>query len=564
MRKYFSFLVIICVMCCMVLTGCNLFERDNAKYLAQIVAKTKEEHSIEVTMEDLLIGYNNWGSSYFDQNSDPEEATKQIINDIIDKKYMLRYFDENFSLEEKEIWKAYQDTYDYINEQIAELEETIKIEWKWSTSGGDNNESSSDDKDTSKIYTPYKSQFKLDNQGNIVFNDLDEDNTVYPTENPTFVYTSIGAIETAEKDNKRLFEEAKNRYFNNLKDNYESRGITKSKKQSADDFNKKLLDLEIERVYKVNIENAKITKLQNHFNNVIKREPTELEEVLNAVYEEFRNKFNEQKQFYDNASNIESYRKDILDSSRSKTFYYNPITTSGEFFNVTHLLLKFSDETQAKLDKAKELAENGGGTYENYQALLRSSYQTIKVQAINPETGKPEGEYKSVADILGEIEAVTSNGKVDLEDFRKIQFKYQGDTAVYTSTYDYVIPMDSSRDTMVKPFADKSRELRGNGSAENIGKVSGLVESEYGYHIIIYTGEVTNIVSSIENKEAVLKQLFNTRVKADRNKTYFDLVYESISSNLKSFNTWSEDIVKTYRNGVDIKLYPYRYKKLYE
>ncbi len=562
MRKNFfkclNCIILLVVMCCVCLTGCNLFERDNAKYLAQVVANVKGPHATSVTMEDLLNGYSSWGYQYFQsQNVDKEEATKQIINDIIDRKYLLQYFeDQKFELDEKEEWKALKDTYDSINSQISDLEDTIKIEWKWTNASGDN----SDDESTNnkdKIYTPYDSKFDVDENGNIAFKDVEEEEVSYPNEKPTFVYTSIGAQENADKDNKRLFEEAKSRYFSNLKDAYKNRGITKK----SDD---ELFELEVKRIEKNYLENAKITKLQEYYEDNVANTKNALDEVLDAVYNEFKNQYLAQKQLYSNSNNIDKYRKDILNSSRSNAFYYNPVETSGEFFTVTHVLLKFSDEVQAELDEAKKLAESDGGTKENYQNLLRSKYQTIKVQAVNPKTGIAEGEYYTPQDILLEINRATSAGKINLETFRDIQFKYQGDTAVYTSTYDYVIPMDESKDTMVKNFANTSRELRGNGSVDNIGKVSGLVESEYGYHIIVYTGEVTNVVSSVENKDAVLKQLINTRLKADRNKTYFDLVYESISSKITTFNTWSENIVKTYRNGIEIKWYPYRYKKLYE
>ncbi len=558
MRKYIFSLVILIMVCCISLTGCNLFERDNAKYLAQVVATTKEDVPVKITMEDVVNGYNNWGYQYFQSgNVDKEQATKQIINDCIDRKYLIRYFEEHdFTLEDKELWLVKQNVYESINSKIEDLEDTIKIEWKWSSSSSDSSEKSEEDIDSSKIYTPYESNFKFDEKGNIVFSSEWKDETEYPEKDPgDFKYTSIGNLENADADNRKLFTEAKNRYFNNLSDEFEDRGITGKS-------NEQLLNLEIERLTKTALENAKIIKLQNYYNKNILKSDTALDATLDAIYEEFKNKYNEQKQRYSNSAYIESYRTTMLNSSRTEAVYYHPSETDGEFFTVTHLLLKFSDETQSKLDEAKKLAENGGGTYENYAELLNSSYSQIKLQAINPETGKPEGKYVYPADVISEVEASTSNGKIDLETFRKIQFKYQGDTAVYSSTYDYVIPTDPTKDTMVKSFADTSRELRKSGV---VGKVSGLIKSEYGYHIIVYTGEVTNFLSDVTNKQVVLNTLLNTRLKADRNKTYLDLVYESINSNLDNFNTWTQNIVDTYRNGIkEVVWYPHRYKKFYE
>lgn len=563
MKKYFSALVLLILICCVTLTGCNLFERDNAAYLNQVVAKTEQTNSVEVTMQDLINGYNQWGYQYFqNENVNREEATKQIINDVIDRKYLLRYFDEQgYKLEDKELWYVKQRTYNDINTAVENLEKTIRIEWKWadSSSGSSTPENT---ENTNNVYTAYESKFKIENN-KIVFSDVWKDETEYPTKDPgDFYFTSAGNIDkvpNASLDNKKLFEEARSRYFNNLKDEWEDRGV-KGKTDAQ------LLKLEIDRLHDLYLVNAKITKLQNIYNETIAYSESALDKALEKVYETFADNYNQQKEIYSYEANLDSYREEIIKSDRTQTFYYYPEQTAGEYFYVTHLLLKFPDDVQKRIDAAEAAYKSGKGTYENYLALLESSYSQICVKELD-ENGKETGVVKYPADILQEVRTITSQGKVDLNAFRELKYKYQavGDPGVFSSTYDYVIPMDESKDTMVKSFADEARRLRGDGSESNIGKVSTeFIKTNYGYHLVVYTGEVTNLVSSVENKDHVLKTLLNSPIKFGYNKTYFDVVYESISSKLESFDTYAQNIIKTYRNDVTVKWYPYRYKKFYE
>ena len=87
--------------------------------------------------------------------------------------------------------------------------------------------------------------------------------------------------------------------------------------------------------------------------------------------------------------------------------------------------------------------------------------------------------------------------------------------------------VDEFNDAFLKLYEDNN-----DGKDLKVGDMTGFVRTEYGIHVIIYTGECKNLFDAIDgsfelNADAV-QTLYNTRVNILVDKTYFDVMYDLI------------------------------------
>ena len=109
--------------------------------------------------------------------------------------------------------------------------------------------------------------------------------------------------------------------------------------------------------------------------------------------------------------------------------------------------------------------------------------------------------------------------------FREFVYAYSTDTNSITIENGMYIPLDKTQDNMVEEFANASRELY---NTNQKGSISGCVETKYGFHIIMYTGDVANVVYT-SNTDALMARLDSTLLTNVTNKTMLDKVIEQIS-----------------------------------
>ena len=135
------------------------------------------------------------------------------------------------------------------------------------------------------------------------------------------------------------------------------------------------------------------------------------------------------------------------------------------------------------------------------------------------------------------------------------------DDGANNADYAYYIPTDADSDSMVTPFANESRSLRGQG----VGSISGLVEIDEttgyednsgktqtpkysGYHIIIYLGEIAPTpdaanVTLQQLNDYILNPLNNNETNS---KSLLDYVIEQISySNYSAYESSVLQSLKT-------------------
>lgn len=133
-----------------------------------------------------------------------------------------------------------------------------------------------------------------------------------------------------------------------------------------------------------------------------------------------------------------------------------------EYYHLTHLLPKLIEEGELKVDE-KEAEAELNSQYVKAQHILIAT-QDLNTGAAYSDDKKAEAKKKA-QDILNKVNA---GG-----DFEKLMFENTEDTGIQAYPDGYVFTTGQ----MVPQFEEAAYAL-------SVGQVSGLVEVEYGYHII--------------------------------------------------------------------------------
>ena len=141
--------------------------------------------------------------------------------------------------------------------------------------------------------------------------------------------------------------------------------------------------------------------------------------------------------------------------------------------------------------------------------------------------------------------------------FRDFMHRYSTDTATLNADSCYYIPLDEEKDTMEENFANASRELYNDGK---VCAYTGWVETSYGYHIIMYTGNAQSLSTS-GNNETIMLNLDAYYLNPLYNKTMLDAIIEQIT--LSSYSTYETTTLNAIKSGKEIVKNPSSYSDLY-
>jgi hypothetical protein len=624
----------------LVFAGCSFIEINPNKYYKEIVASATYyttqgvKKDVSINTQELIDGINSFGySQYFSTSSNDtgntnEEATKLTINDLIDRKILAEHAkamkeelwtkkeqvkdengdlvyeqDENgndildkpvmqivyddafYNFDQK---KAIYQSFLSINSQIATIEDTVKTEWKIETPiGGNGSEETAD-----TTYTPFEKQIEKNKDGNFEFVDTEvsyeldpnkdainaiDTNKVEKLDVNTFSYTSPGYAAAATKEEKDVFNEAKTRFYKQLRTFYAGRGET-GKSDSE------LLRMEIERNRVSQEETLLMNRFQVYYTNTLKVGDVAMGNINQNFAKIFQNTYQAEKIKYATDSNgyiteaaKQAYRDNLKSTPPTAATLFAPV--QNEYFTVQHILFGYSDEQTAQITKWKEQVATGQITYDELEVNIRNLSEQITAKGTEITAGSAGHNL---------LQLITSNNKLQLngvdadaagtqyDNFRDAMFAYTTDSGTLNAEGDYVMPINrykpgkdgdetDNNDSMVKEFADMSRTIRldtldSKGVAYNhVGNISAPVLSEYGWHIIMYTGEVKNQfddlakldINNSDTATTIANRLYNVNIKAGHNKSYYDLMYEKVS--LTEFESYTDGILGALRNQMTIK-----------
>ena len=591
--KIFS-IAIICVMMVSLLSGCNLFATDYPSYLAQTVASVNDgTQTVSLSKEELINGLNNYSSTLQQNGYSGEGLVDYVVNMLLQRKILLNYIYDNaaqevadgaavsdyqWELTNSEYNAAVQSTWDYINTQI---------ETKGTSIYGDKSQifldapaAASPAYDPQTVYTP-TFDITTDSAGNItsVCKYTDPNAYVAPDDaarddtgsdaNSVFTIDNYKQYEMPSFVSSVVADKVWNGYISDLKNGQKVY-------QYSDMSEDAVFTRELNRVFKINLENAYLTKFQNNYTNNYS-----FDENGNLTLNAANDILNYYKQIYNGnvaaAAANPSGMSGAVEASNAlgNYFYYG---NSENYFTVTHILINFSDTQNARVQNIN----NGPGTpAEKAQAVadVQAPDRTF-VDVRDPATGNPTGKQISattLGQILYNVEYAakihnTYNGVLNqagysaevLSQINTMIYQYCEDPGIINSTFDYVIGTQTS--TMVDEFTDASRVLYDNGNGI-VGNIYGYgdkpntvtpVESTYGYHFIVYTGA---LIPLVQNANDITLTRLNTPLKASGGQTYLEYVYSKAIA--ADYNTYEAQLVAGLSSGLHIIYYKSTYSDLY-
>ena len=527
--------------------GCELsdltaFEKNMDKYLNQTVATVTGETELKLTLQDLLVAYNSYGYQYESQNGQTrEEAIKTTLEYEIQRRLAIKeskrlYESEITNAELNTIWQA---TYDALNSNLESYEEEIREEKGYSTPGV-NDETETDEKGTTKTeYTP--KAFVIN--GEIVLNEQALDNGYTGNPNATLIGDTENFYDSFMKYRKITTQEvsdlALTRYISALKQNEEGRNLS-----TAD---KDVLTREIKRIYEIQEGNFYIQKLETEYykQNLISKE-----EVLNYYKSLVKASYNKYK------LNINSYYDDM--KSDASSVYYHP---NSEFKYVTHILVQYTDEQTAQIKKWESDLSSGRISQADYDSNMDWIKTQLTTKARDSE-GNSYGSAKNISEIFREVKTTVNNAENKAEAFNNLIYKYNSDPGIMNTDYNYVVGDNYS--SMVDEFNETCRNLFELDKLQIVNEQTNIAYTEYGAHIIMYVGDVENIVPYNNIENITISKLANIRLQAGETKTMFDKLYDDLYSSISStkYSNYQSNLIDVLQEGLTIKYNKNVYKSL--
>lgn len=524
------------------LSGCSLFSLNQDKYLNQVVASAGD---IEITKEQLLTLYNNYAETLIDSYGYTQaQAVNYCVESLINREIVLGEAEATITLTQKQKNDALIETYDYIIETLADYEGEVRADMDIASSVSDVEE------ELATTYIEYEPTVEWID-GEIVkvtpATVVDEEELEY------FDDVAAGFIVYWVPENEEVGEEAFDRYIADLTDAEEYKKLSTVQNE--------VLAREINRVYELQIDNTYITAYEEMIEEDLYTQIT-----AQDVVDEYYRLLNSNKALYDlDEIGIDSYVTDILDTSKSGDIIYHP--NEGEFFYVSHVLLAFNAEQTAQIEDMQTLLEENAITQDDMDAFVADLAKDIRVEAID-NSGRNTGIDYSANEIYTEITTAVSEGNSINERasiFNEFIYKYNSDPSIQNNEKGYTIGVaideeTESRSKMVVEFTEAARglyEAYVNGTGE-LGDLSTMVLTDYGYHIIFLIAPTENLVVST-NAIQGCTDLNNYLVAPQSSKTYFQKIFDSLVENVDIYTEIQGALINDYKSQYGTVKYVSRY-----
>lgn len=547
-KKIFSLIVGICCFVSL-FSGCNLFGTDYEVYYKEVVARNGK---YEITKEDLINGFYNYGQTLVsEQGYTLENAVKETMKMLLQRKMLLGYIKErehkqaaNTSLEAKDYYyeltnteynNAVRESWDYIDSKVKEY--VIK-------NYDDPDSVFAVDTKADPEFAGKRDEFKptieiVDGRLKVIVEEKEDEESRLDVKNyqkPDFIESEV--VDTVLKE-----------YIADLREN-------ESYKKLKDTSDTAVLNRELDRVFKTSLENAYLTKFQNKYTETFGTEGGYLtgattQAILNkyiAIYNANKEEYNiDHKSFYANVVNP---------STRSNYVFYG---YSEDIIEVQHILIKFANDESNYVDDPLLSDEENKKAKED----LNTVYNTMAKErdADGYETGKTVSVYdlrnNIIQSIIDYADGTFTRGSEAYAnyvttEFNKLMYKYNEDGGILNAKFDYAIGANGTT-SMVESFTNSAIDLYNAGYA---GAISDVIESEHGYHIILYTNKLSNIDVSAVSIDMLQSIKLNTSTVAEDN--MLEYMYSLVKNS--AYDTYEANILATLEAG---KTYTY-YKSVYK
>lgn len=559
-NKIMALMVCVCSFS-LLLCGCSLWTLDTNKYLNQTVASYGD---VKVTLEETYNAYYSYGNYYYDNQGDVTyDGIKKTATQLLNRKILVNELKNKESnlyliLNKTELNEVWESVYSSINSSVLTQEKKLLSADDLSLPS---EEETKEEEKTGyeKPYQTYTKKYELVN-GELKKTSSTNTETAKRSEDVyQFTAEELDGKTTEEKLETMAYSEKAKRAYKNFRQNHWN-SLNHTQKNADGElysekaWNKYIANLktnesgkdlstvseevfyrELTRLYDSYYESKLISKFQNNFTD-----KEIIDEAL--VLSTYRNLATSQKESYtiQKVSNGKVSYPNYVSAMKNRSAPVMYTIAGEDWFQVSHILLKYSDDDINELNALKTKLENDQITESYYNSEVQRIKANVKV------TDRETGEEVTVTEVLSNLQSdlFGKTPKTRIQIFNNYIYRYNMDDGVNNADYAYYIPANKENDSMVTPFANESRNLRSQG----IGSISGLVDvntfdkyidnngeeqtpSYSGFHIIMYLGEIetanveTPTLSQLD--EIVLNPLNNNETNS---KTMLDYVIDQISN----------------------------------
>ena len=268
-----------------------------------------------------------------------------------------------------------------------------------------------------------------------------------------------------------------------------------------------------------------------------------------------------------------SIRGQVINNLSDVRFVPNEIV--DYFFTVSHILIGFSEQQQNELRSLQAQVRNGTIQQSEYEAR-RDHMRNSPLMRQRDENGHEFGPMLTATEIMGIVEReVGRSGLNRINNFQRMIYAFNSDPGMINAQFEYAMGVDlrpvvngervgtDVMSLMVPEFTEASRQLYNfqNGmamgstgdwthSASGMGQNNdGLVWSDFGAHIIMYTRPVSHFVfsnSATMLMSDAIEYMFRTQTSySDTGRTFFDTILEGI--NRSEFAIAERALINTFR-----------------
>ena len=613
MRKILARLVTIVLILIVAISfsACSLFTTDkDKKYSANKMVVTAANDEISISRQELYYGYLEWGYQYVNYYSSTEDLLEYIATALLNNKILESKSLEKFGeLREAEKALALQKAYKSLDSSLRSyIYEALNLD------DNANQDETDDDTEVDQPYSP--SIFVSYENGERVFT---MDLTSYQDEEGTGtlvlsdyqyyipavpgvasqknvkqaiskIVRNLQSLEngfTGLKTPERDYLQPGNEYFKYLSKaeravlNREIDRIVKANQASiaverlttaynldfitlSDDDAKVAWDAYLTRSQDFEtwcdmingVNRQHLTNLPAYFGRGREIASNIAEKTIQYYIKKTANAIDKQKSFPD--SDLES----SVMSSGLADVYYLPSDVANNLFNVSHILIGFTEEQKTE--------------YTNIQNKVKNNPSYNAQNDLNELYAKTMSNGVSADDVLIEVQTAlnkTDNLQAKYKIFREYINKYNSDPGMQNleqlnssskPQYEYLMTTTKANNTMVEAFTNASLELFEAGEK---GAISGLVWTEFGAHIIMYTRDVSEFIytgaagmesSSISLLEQNYGDTLFATLTSYGTRTLFHTLVDAYFK--RENNNYRSNILKDYKNEHQITVVTSEFK----
>ena len=564
-----------------VITGCSLVTTNYTRYYNAVAAKIEfnDGTTLNLTRKDLRTAYVSYEfNKYLDQGLTQDEAYTKALDFLVSRKLAIHDAEVKSRLENPNDEVLTEREKTYLFETTFEALKSNVNSYISTTDSSNSNSSTKSDSVTRE---------KFEREAELVYNDeTGEYSLVLPEVESSGIHTheywSAGNKDaTTAEGEEEVYSLilSYSKQDTNKKEGYSKyltalKNSEKELKLSTD--SKSVMKREIERIYGILYDSLMVNKYVEFMssettNNVI------IQDMLDLYSSKVR------------ADYATYYNTDQTDKIKEKTgelYYFND---GINWFYVSHILVKFNTTEQTEYDRLQEELkkfDNGEETKYQYRTQIEAEIQTLYDNLTGLKRA-PSAEDESVYEVL---EGVAPNASAVLQDvkdtlktknssqakmeaFDDLIYVYNEDPGMLNAEFNYIVGVDYTKQSKIgdedvnytvysnwiDEFNKAAVSLYNNGNGVVGDLYDGLIKSNYGVHIMVYAGEAgnifDNITSNFQLQTSDIVTLWNARLKAGTDKTYFDLMYEDcVPSSSSIFQTLDLDRLKNTTK--EITYYP--------